>query len=199
MARIAHRATLFRPVLHSERGSFIDRSYYGKWNRAFSLRQGLFRRIERTRTTPEMFVAIIICLRGHRYKREATRTHILRLRIPPPSPTPVCHGLKPCSFFSLDLAVLSLDFSTSTCYRAWHEPRSVLPAFRRTCAELSGCAIVREDGGNPGADGEESPWGQTREGTRTPETYVSRKTYAPKAGDKQERGRELVLRIGSVT
>lgn len=159
------------------------------------LASGLFRRIERTRTTSEMFVAIIICLRGYRYKRDATRTSsvfVSHLLLHPPS----LPRTKPC-FFSLDLAVLSLDFSTSICYALG---TSLVPFFlpfderARNCPAVR--AIVREDGGNPGADGE--PVRTNAKGYEDSERTCP-ETYAPKAGDKQERDRKLVLRIGSVT
>jgi len=118
------------------------------------LAPGLFRRIERTWTTPEMFVAIIICLRGHRYKRIAARStssvFASQLLLLPPT----CHGPKFCPF-SLDLAVLSLDFSTSICYALG---TSLVPFFLPFDERARNCpvvrAIVHEDGGNLGADGE---------------------------------------------
>lgn len=58
---------------------------------------------------------------------------------------------------------------------AWHEPRSVPSAFRRTCAELSGCARTKEILEQIG-----SPRGQTEKGARTREAYVPRSVRSQK-------------------
>lgn len=164
---ISHHVISSRSTLGARK---FHRSLLRKMKSSVLLAPGLFRRIERTRTTSEMFVAIIICLRGHRYKRDATRTssvfvsHLLLLH-PPSLPR-----TKPCSF-SLDL-VLSLDFSTSICHALGTSSLSVLPTFRRTCAELSGRPCDRSRGWG-------KSWSRWEEPVRTnAKRYVSRNVRA---------------------
>lgn len=155
----------------------FHRSLLRKMKSSVLLAPGLFRRIERTRTTSEMFVAIIICLRGHRYKRDATRTSsvfVSHLLLHPPSTDQTLFLLSWSRrfvswFFYLDLL------------RAWHEPRSVLPAFRRTCTELSGRPCDRSRGWGKSW----SRWGareDKRERVRGLGTYVSRNVRAKSRG-----------------
>lgn len=147
------------------------------------------------RERPEMFVAIIICLRGHRYKRGSARTSSSSYFSSSFAPQIVF-------FLSCDLAVLSLDFSTSISYLPGTSLVPYLLAFRRTCAELSGCVCATVPGRRRKTkeilEQIGSPRGQTGEGHEDSERTCL-EAYASEARDKQERDKELVLRIGSVT
>lgn len=129
----------------------FHRSLLRKMKSSVLLAPGLFRRIERTWTTPEMFVAIIICLRGHRYKRIATRStssvFASRLLLLPPA----CHG--PNSVPSLLISPFCL-----LIFLPRFATRLARVSFRFSCLSTNVRGIVRwsvhEDGGNLEADGE---------------------------------------------
>ncbi|XP_071644753.1 uncharacterized protein [Temnothorax longispinosus] len=68
---------------------------------------------------------------------------------------------------------------------AWHEPRSVPSAFRRTCAELSGCARPYEKTKEI-LDQIGSPRGQTEKSTRTRKVRASKRTLRKQETNKSE-------------
>ncbi|XP_071554668.1 uncharacterized protein [Temnothorax nylanderi] len=67
----------------------------------------------------------------------------------------------------------------------WHEPRSVPSAFRRTCAELSGCARPYEKTKEI-LDQIGSPRGQTEKSTRTRKVRASKRTLRKQETNKSE-------------
>jgi len=180
---------LVSPVLYSERTSFVG-SLFRKWNRA------LFSR--RDCSVPDWTDADAPkCLQSS-FVFVATDTSIVLPRTfsSPLSFPPPPFSYRSYSFLSCDLTVLSLDFSTSIFYSG----TSLVPfllAFRRTCAELSGCLRNRT------GERRRKSWNRSglHENKRGKAHENSECTcfeaYASKAGDKQKRGKELVLRIGS--
>lgn len=139
------------------------------------------------RERPEMFVAIIICLRGHRYKRGSARTS---------SSSYFCSSSSSSVapqivfFLSCDLAVLSLDFSTSISYLPGTSLVPYLLAFRRTCAELSGCVCATVPGRRRKTkeilEQIGNPRGQTGKGTRTRDVRASKRTLRKHGTNKNE-------------
>jgi len=141
------------------------------------------------RRRPEMF-AIIICLRGHRYKhRSAPYILVLFLFHLLLSPTDRILSSLVISLFCL----LTFLPRFSTLARASF--RSFWPFGERAL----NCPVVYAT--VPGKD--EENLGTDRDSTRTNgERHENSEctcfeAYASKAGDKQKRGKELVLRIGS--
>lgn len=140
----------------------------------------------------EMFVAIIICLRGHRYKRNPAHTSSSSSFSSSSSSFPY----KSCSPSLISLFCLSVFLARfPTCLAR--------ASFRSFCLSANVRWIVRLSA-RPYGKTEKileqfgSPRGQKGEGHEDSERTCP-KAYAPEARDKQERGKELVLKIVSVT
>lgn len=142
----------------SSRSTFRPRKFHRslllrKMKSSVLLAPGLFRRIERTRTIPEMFVAIIICLRGHRYKRRLY-SYIPLFLSQQPDPNSVSSSLA-LLISSFCLLIFLPRFAT----------RLARASFRSSCLPTNVRGIVRSCpsdrfarmGENPEADGEENP------------------------------------------
>lgn len=113
------------------------------------------------RGRPEMFVAIIICLRSHRYKRDPARTSSSSSS--PPFPFLSSHRSRSSAS---DLTVLSLGFSTSISYL----PGTSLVPFLLPFGERAlNCPVVLDGGLRVEEILEQigSPRGQTGKGART--------------------------------
>lgn len=151
------------------------------------LAPGLSRPDWTVRERPEMFVAIIICLRGHRYKRGSARTSSSSY-FSSSSSSSVAPQI--VFFLSCDLAVLSLDFSTSISYLPGTSLVPYLLAFRRTCAELSGCVCATVPGRRRKTkeilEQIGNPRGQTGKGTRTRNVRASKRTLRKRGTNKNE-------------
>lgn len=143
------------------------------------------------RRHPEMF-AIIICLRGHRYKRRSA-LYILVLFL--------FYLLLSPTDRVLSSLVISLFCLLTFLPRFPTLARASFRSFWSFGERALNCPVVYatvpgEDEENLGADQDSAR--TNGEGHENLECTCF-EAYASKTGDKQEWGKELVLRIGSVT